>query len=89
LAEKSGELYVGSASGEGGFWGRWQQYAASGHGGNTLLQDLIRSDPGYPSSFRFSVLQILPKTMAREEILRREAIYKRKLGSRARGLNLN
>jgi hypothetical protein len=89
LAEKSGELYVGSASGEGGFWGRWRQYAATGHGGNALLQNLIRRDPSYPFNFRYSVLQILPKSMAREEILRREALHKRKLGSRAKGLNLN
>jgi hypothetical protein len=89
LAQKSGEMYVGSASGEGGFWGRWRQYAATGHGGNRLLRKLMEHDPSYPQAFRFSVLQILPKTMAREEILRREAIYKMKLGSRAKGLNSN
>jgi len=89
LAEKSGEMYVGSASGDGGFWGRWRQYAATGHGGNALLKKLMKRDPTYPHAFRYSVLQILPKTMAREEILQREAIYKVKLGSRATGLNLN
>jgi hypothetical protein len=35
------------------------------------------------------VLQILPKTMARDEVVRREALYKHKLGTRATGLNLN
>ena len=29
----TGKHYVGSAQGAGGFWGRWEQYAASGHGG--------------------------------------------------------
>ena len=43
----------------------------------------------YPNQFRFSVLQILPKTMARDEVVRREALHKRKLGTRATGLNLN
>jgi hypothetical protein len=89
LAEASGDLYVGSASGEGGIWGRWRQYANSGDAGNELLRDMIKRDPSYPSRFRFSLLQILPKTMARDEILRREALYKAKLGSRAKGLNLN
>jgi len=89
LAEKSGEMYVGSASGEEGFWGRWRQYANTGHGGNVLLRKIIERDSSYPRGFRYSVLQILPKTMALEEILRREKIYKTKLGSRAKGLNSN
>lgn len=89
LAETSGDLYVGSASGEGGIWGRWRQYAHSGDGGNVLLQNLISRQSAYPARFRFSLLQVLPKTMARDEILKREALYKAKLGSRARGLNLN
>ena len=89
LAETTGDLYVGSASGEGGIWSRWREYAHTGHGGNGLLRDLIRQDKAYPANFRFSVLQILPKTIARDEIIRREAIYKQQLGTRARGLNLN
>ena len=89
LAETSGDLYVGSASGEEGIWGRWRQYAISGDAGNALLRKLIKRDPAYPDRFRLSLLQILPKTMARDEILRREVLYKAKLGSRAKGLNLN
>ena len=89
MAVKSGDMYVGSASGAEGFWGRWRQYADTGHGGNELLKKLMKDDSSYPHSFRYSVLQILPKTMAREEILQREARYKMKLGSRARGLNKN
>jgi hypothetical protein len=89
LAEGSGDLYVGSASGEGGRWARWREYAKSGHGGNALLRDLIRLDSSYPERFRFSMLQILPKTMSRDEVLRREALYKTKLGTRGKGLNLN
>ena len=89
LAEGSGDLYVGSASGEGGIWARWREYAKTGHGGNKLLRELIRSGAAYPDQFRFSVLQILAKTISRDEVLRRERIYKAKLGSRAKGLNLN
>jgi hypothetical protein len=87
LAQKTGHLYVGSAYGADGIWGRWRNYSKSGDGGNVKLRQLIKSDSAYPAQFRFSVLQILPKTMKREEILKREALYKRKLGARATGLN--
>lgn len=89
LAQRSGDLYVGSAYGESGIWGRWRNYAISGDGGNVLLRELIRSDSAYPEQFRFSVLQILPKTWTRDEILKRETLYKHKLGTRATGLNSN
>lgn len=89
LAEITGHLYVGSAYGEEGIWGRWREYSKTGHGGNESLRELVMNDKAYPSCFRFSILQILPKTMARDEIVRRESVYKSKLGSRATGLNLN
>ncbi len=89
LAEGSGDLYVGSASGETGIWGRWRNYAISGDGGNVRLRELIRRNSDYPEEFRFSVLQILPKTMALDEVLQRETLYKLKLGTRATGLNSN
>lgn len=89
LAAASGDLYVGSAYGKDGIGGRWREYAKSGHAGNTLLRKMIRRESAYPSAFRFSLLQILPKTIARDELLRREALYKAKLGTRATGLNLN
>lgn len=89
LAEGTGNLYVGSASGEGGIWARWREYAKTGHGGNKLLRELTKAGSDYPTRFRFSVLQVLPKSMSRDEVLRREAIYKAKLGSRAMGLNAN
>ncbi len=89
LAQGSGDLYIGSAYGESGIWGRWRYYAISGDGGNVRLRELIKRDSAYPEQFRFSVLQILPKTMARDEVLKRETLYKRKLGTRATGLNSN
>ncbi len=89
LAESRGDLYIGSACGTEGIWGRWRSYAATGHGGNAKLRALMKRDPDYPAEFRFSVLQVLPKTMARDEVLERESRYKRKLGTRAIGLNVN
>jgi hypothetical protein len=89
LAENSGEMYVGSAYGVDGIWGRWKKYAHTGDGDDVLLRDLIKKDSSYPESFRFSVLQILPKSTAKNEALRWETLYKKKLGSRAKGLNQN
>jgi len=89
LAEPSGRQYVGSATGAGGIWARWAEYARTGHAGNQLLRELIATSSQYPAKFRFSLLQILPKSVGQEEVLQWEARYKEKLGSRAIGLNAN
>jgi hypothetical protein len=89
LAETTGQQYVGSAYGAAGVWGRWEQYARTGHGGNKKLMDLLERDTDYPERFRFSLLQILPKTLIRDEVIKREGLYKAKLGTRATGLNSN
>ena len=54
-----------------------------------LLDQLVGAIPDRRVVHVPSLPQILPKTMARDEILRREALCKAKLGSRAKGLNLN
>jgi hypothetical protein len=88
LATKNGAQYVGSAHGTEGIWGRWAAYARDGHGGNKLLKSLVGHDSAYPEAFSYSILQILPKTVARSEVLAWEQCYKEKLGSRATGLNV-
>ncbi len=87
LAEQSGKQYVGSAYGTGGIWSRWEQYATTGHGGNLKLIELLKSDSRYPKGFRYSILQVLPKTTTKDEVIRWEERYKVKLGSRVTGLN--
>lgn len=89
LAETTGHQYVGSAYGAAGVWGRWEHYAKTGHGDNKQLVELLRKDANYPECFRFSLLQVLPKTLTREEVVKREGLYKEKLGTRATGLNSN
>jgi hypothetical protein len=89
LATTTGAQYVGSAHGVDGFWGRWAAYGKDGHGGNKLLRDLMANDSAYPEAFSYSILQILPLTFARSEVLKWESLYKLKLGSRAIGLNVN
>ena len=59
LAQPTGDLYIGSAYGTNGIWGRWTQYAANGHGGNEMLEKLTSESPEFPSAFRFSLLQVL------------------------------
>lgn len=86
--ETTGDLYVGSASGTRGLWGRWEQYAKDAHGGNRILMQKV-IDPQWKDRLRFSLLQIVSKTMSRDEIIRREVMHKNKLGRRACCLNGN
>jgi hypothetical protein len=88
LATTTGHQYVGSAHGTMGIWGRWAAYAHDGHGGNSQLKRLLRNK-AYPAAFSYSVLQIVPRTMPRAEVIALEARFKDKLGSRATGLNSN
>lgn len=85
-----GKLYVGSAYGDTGIWGRWQTYVQTGgHGNNKQLIELIQQDSKRAKSFEFSILMILPKTITAEEAIKKEQLFKNKLGSKAFGLNLN
>jgi hypothetical protein len=89
LAQKTGDLYIGSAYGAAGIWGRWHEYAKTEDGDNVKVRTLIESDPDYPASFRFSILHILPRSMSKDAVIQRETEYKIKLGTRAVGLNSN
>ena len=79
----SGKLYVGSAYGEQGIYGRWSVYARNGHGGN---EELMNLDPTY---FQFSILEIVSATATAEEVIDCENRWKEKLGTRKFGLNKN
>lgn len=74
--KSTGKLYVGSAYGEKGIFGRWVAYSKNGHGGNKNLKDLD------PANFEFSVLEILPPTSSGDEVVRREMRWQEKLGTR-------
>jgi hypothetical protein len=85
----TGKLYVGSAQGEGGLFGRWRDYVSTFHGGNKKLVAEIQADPSSFQQFQFSVLQILSKTATSEEVIALENLYKRKMLSVPFGLNAN
>jgi len=87
---KTGNLYVGSAYNDEGIWGRWETYVkTNGHGNNKMLKALIDGDPNYGNNFHFSILMLLPQTITPDEAIEKERLFKRKLGTKTFGLNLN
>ncbi len=80
----SGKGYVGSACGQDNLLGRWLNYAASGHGGNSLLRGLE------PDGFEFSILQLLTHDAPTDEVVAAENTWKSRLHTREPdGLNQN
>jgi len=80
---KTREQYVGSASGEEGFWGRWQDYAQTNHGGNLGLKSRD------PSDYQVSILEVAGTSATAEDIGIMEGRWQAKLQSREMGLNRN
>ncbi|MCW1913990.1 GIY-YIG nuclease family protein [Luteolibacter sp. GHJ8] len=77
----SGKIYIGAAYGIDGIWGRWSNYALTGHGGNKLLIGLDAH------KFQWSIIRTLSGSMSAKEIIRIERIEMAKHGSKAIGLN--
>ena len=80
---EDGRQYVGSASGNNGFFERLERYAQDGHGGNVKLRRRRGRD------YQFTVLEVVGTYADQQAILSREKHWKKRLGSRAHGLNLN
>jgi hypothetical protein len=80
---RDGSHYIGSATGVGGFWTRWSEYRANGHGGNVALIGRPLSD------YTVSILQVAGSNETMDDVLAAEQLWKRKLLSRAFQLNLN
>ncbi len=89
LDTKTGKQYVGSAYGREGILGRWKEYAHQPSGGNKQLEELLASEPGYEKYFLYSILHTLSINLNKDEVIQFEVLFKRKLGARAFGLNLN
>jgi hypothetical protein len=83
VCPETGKQYVGSAYGSGGIWGRWEDYVASGHGGNQRMQDLPGAD------YQVSVLEVASSSSGPDALAKMEARWKQKLRSRDFGLNAN
>ena len=80
---KTREQYVGQAGGEKGFFQRWREYAASGHGGNVALKSRD------PSDYRISILETVGSGATDADLTDLEKRWKNKLQSREMGLNRN
>ena len=89
LDQKTGNQYIGSASGKYGIWQRWSDYAKTFDGNNQELIKLCKQEKGYYHNFRYSVLQTLPSNITQKEIVKIENLYKVKLGTKVHGLNNN
>lgn len=91
IADKSsGKLYVGSATGKGGIWQRWAEYATNLHGNNRQLIELKRQFGDVPfENFYFSILEIADTHSSENEILVRESHWKNVLLTRQFGYNDN
>jgi len=80
---KTKELYIGSATGSDGFFGRWSDYALDGHGGNIQLKSRDRSD------YQVAILETAGSSMSIHQIQILESQWKHKLQTRKMGLNSN
>jgi hypothetical protein len=83
LVFDDGMQYVGSATGERGFWQRWESYLANGHGGNRIL---IRDGRDARKAI-VSLLEISSSAETDQEIVKQEMLWQEKLGSRAKPLD--
>lgn len=80
---KTKEQYVGSATGESGFWQRWQDYVQNGHGDDVALKSRDASD------YQVSILEVAGTALTADDIIKMEVRWKLKLQSREMGLNRN
>jgi hypothetical protein len=80
VCNKTGAQYVGSATGDNGFLGRWSAYAADSHGGNKLLKERNQRD------YTVSILETVGSKAQRRDVLALENVWKEKLGLRAERL---
>lgn len=82
LTFDDGQQYVGSASGDDGFWQRWDDYVRTGHGGNKVLIDEKRD----ARKAVVSILEVAGSSKSRKDIIELEMNWQSKLGSRAKRL---
>jgi hypothetical protein len=80
---KTREQYIGSAYGQDGFWGRWQEHARTGYG------DAIKLKSREPSDYQVSILELVGTSTTDNEIIQLENQWKEKLRTKEMGLNGN
>lgn len=87
----TGQLYIGSASGNsGGIWQRWSSYADVSDltGGNKTFEDIKHSGADHIiDNFTYSILEIFDMRTKREEIVLREEYWKKVFQTVRFGMN--
>ena len=84
IVDKSkGRMYIGSTYGTSGIYGRWREYAQTGHGGNAELKTQN------PDNFQWIILEVFPLKIKSEKAIARENFYKEKFCTRKFGYNKN
>lgn len=94
---KTGEQYIGSATGNGGIFGRWRTYLESGFKDdsdypNVRLQELVKKKKikYIEDNFQFAILEIFNKNEdGKRKALSRETHWKKVLRTKDYGYNAN
>jgi len=82
--QSDGKGYVGSAYGKDNILGRWDYWAATGHGGNVHLRGRL------PENLTFSILQLVAQDLELADVVKLENSWKERLHTRLPfGLNGN
>ena len=98
--KKTGKLYIGSAYGENGIFGRWKTYVESGFDKNEVengkypnkeFQNLVKEKgiAYIQENFQYSILETFTDDVSDEYIINRESWWKDCLLSRKFGYNAN
>lgn len=77
------------AYGAEGIWGHWAAYSKNDSGGNIEAKKYFIADGVAVERLRYSILQVREPCVTKDEVLVQEVLLKKKLGSRALGLNGN
>lgn len=97
---ETGKLYIGSAYGEDGIYGRWRTYMVSGFDKaknengqypNKKFQELVQEKgiAYIQKNFRYTLLETYTEDMPDEQIIQRENYWKKALRTRKFGYNEN
>lgn len=101
ITDKSnGKLYIGSASGEDGIFGRWQTYIENGYDRNETeageypnkkFQELVKTQgKAYiRENFQYSILETFTLDTDRDYIIAREQYFKQVFDTKKHGYNSN
>lgn len=87
----NGKLYIGSACGNGGLFGRWSDYINNLTGGNQEFEDIkkINGEDYIKKNFKYSIVEIFDTKTKDEYILERESYWKNVFETKKFGMNWN